>query len=83
MRRSQCITGCMDKRSEANTQPTKRFVSQRRISELTGRSERTLEKDRLFGRGPFPHYKCGSKILYDEDECLAIVTASRVSPEAA
>jgi hypothetical protein len=39
---------------------------------------RTLQKDRLFCRGPFPFYRIGGSIRYDLDECIAIVEAGRV-----
>jgi hypothetical protein len=57
---------------------TKRFGPEADVETLTGFSRRTLQKDRLFGRSRFPHYKVGGKILYDLDEVEAIVKASRV-----
>jgi hypothetical protein len=64
-------------RNTANSVPRRRFGSEREVSELTGFSVRTLQKDRLFGRKRFPWYKCGGKILYDLDEIEATVRASR------
>lgn len=61
----------------------KRFVSERVISEATGRSVRTLQKDRLLGRGPFPYYKINRQVAYDLAECLRIIEASRVIGGAA
>jgi hypothetical protein len=48
-------------------------VSERQISEITGRKVRTLQKDRLLGTGPFPFYRIARQILYDVDECLRII----------
>lgn len=54
------------------------------MSEATGRSMRTLQKDRLLRKGPFPFYRLGGRqIVYDLDECLAIVEATRVGGTAA
>jgi hypothetical protein len=55
----------------------RRYVSERELSAITGRGVRTLQKDRLFGSGPFPFYRIGRQIAYDLDECLAIVAATR------
>jgi hypothetical protein len=44
---------------------------------------RTLQKNRLMGDGPFPHYHVGSQVVYDLEECLAIVRATRVGAAAA
>jgi hypothetical protein len=62
----------------------KRYVSERIVSDVTGRKVRTLQKDRLLGHGPFPHYRLGRKqVVYDLDECIAIIEASRTAPEVA
>ncbi len=53
------------------------FVSESVVSQVTGRSARTLQKDRALQRGPFPYYKIGKQVVYDLDECIAIVDASR------
>ncbi|MBU2517879.1 MAG: helix-turn-helix domain-containing protein [Proteobacteria bacterium] len=46
------------------------FVSTETVARITGRSQRTIEKDRLTGYGP-PHYKFGSRVLYRLDEVFA------------
>jgi hypothetical protein len=56
----------------------RRYVNERELSEITGRSTRTLQKDRLLGTGPFPFYRLGRQILYDVDECLRIIESTRV-----
>jgi hypothetical protein len=56
---------------------TRRFVSDV-LAPIVGRKPRTLQKDRLFGRGPFPFYRIAGSIRYDLDECIAIVEAGRV-----
>jgi len=53
------------------------FGTEADVERLTGRKRRTLQKDRLFGRG-FPYYRVGRKILYDLREVRALVRAGRV-----
>jgi hypothetical protein len=57
--------------------PNRRFVSEQVLSDIIGRRVRTLQKDRALRKGPFPHYKAGKQVIYDLDECIAIVEASR------
>jgi hypothetical protein len=47
-----------------------------------GKSEKTLANDRAAGRG-FPYYKSGRTVLYDMDECDALVLATRQNGNAA
>jgi hypothetical protein len=56
----------------------RQFRSERVISEITGRSVRSLQKDRLLKRG-FPYYKINRQVVYDLDECIALIEASRVA----
>lgn len=56
----------------------RRFGSEAEVELITGFSRRTLQKDRLLGRTRFPFYKVGGKVLYDIDECMAVIDASRV-----
>lgn len=71
-------------RAQGQNTRHRRFVSERIVSEATGRSMRTLQKDRLLRKGPFPFYRLGGRqIVYDLDECLAIVEATRVGGTAA
>lgn len=60
----------------------RRFGNEVDVETLTGRKRKTLQKDRLFGRG-FPFYRVQRQILYDLDEIEAIIRSSRVSTEAA
>ncbi|MDP8990717.1 MAG: hypothetical protein M3N41_11640 [Acidobacteriota bacterium] len=53
------------------------FGSEADVERITGRKKRTLQKDRLFGKG-FPFYRVGRQILYDLDEVRALVRAGRV-----
>ena len=55
----------------------RRYVSEKTLSELTGRSVPTLQKDRLLKRGPFPYYKINRQVAYNLEECVAIIEASR------
>jgi len=70
-------------RSPGKTAQQRRYVSERRLSEITGRGVRTLQKDRLLGKGPFPFYRLRRQIVYDLDECMAIIEATRVGGTAA
>jgi hypothetical protein len=66
-------------RNETTEQPIakRRFVSERKLSPVVDRAVKTLPKDRLYQRG-FPWYRNGRQILYDLDECLAIIERTRV-----
>jgi len=55
----------------------KRYGSEKQVEKITGRSRKTIQKDRLFGRG-FPYYRFSGQILYDLDEVEAIVREGRV-----
>ena len=66
-------------RNSENASARRRFVSEQVCSEVTGRGRRTLQKDRLLGTGPFPHYKIGRQVAYDLDECIATIEATRVA----
>ena len=69
-------------RTQENGIARRRFVSEQVCSEVTGRGRRTLQKDRLLGTGPFPHYKVGRQIAYDLEECISIIERSRVQGAA-
>ena len=45
------------------------FIPTNTVAKITGRSPRTVEKDRLTGYGP-PFYKFGRRTLYRLDEVL-------------
>lgn len=55
----------------------RRFVREKVIQEVTGIGVKKLQRDRWAGTGDFPHYKVGGVVLYDLDECLAIIEATR------
>jgi len=66
-------------RNHESSSARRRFVSEQVCSETTGRGRRTLQRDRLLGTGPFPHYKIGRQVVYDLDECIATIEATRVA----
>ena len=74
--------GSAANRNPENATARRRFVSEQILSDVTARSRRTLQKDRLLGTGPFPHYKLNRQVVYDLDECIRIVEASRREPQA-
>lgn len=59
----------------------RRFGSELVVEQLTGRKRRTLQKDRLFGKG-FPFYKVCGQVLYDLDEVESRIRAGRVETSA-
>jgi len=61
--------------------PARRFGSEIMVEQITGRKRRTLQKDRLFGKG-FPFYRICGQILYDLDEVEAQIRAGRVETTA-
>lgn len=71
------MRSAINRNTETGNAP-KRFVSERVISNVTSRGVRTLQKDRLLGRGPFPYYKINRQVAYNLDEVLAIIESSRV-----
>ena len=58
----------------------RQYGSERDVERLTGRKAKTLQKDRLFGRG-FPFYRVGRTILYDLNEVREIIRSGRVDTE--
>lgn len=52
------------------------FITTNKVAEITGRSPRTVEKDRLTGSGP-PFYKFGRRVLYRLDEVLEWTSSRR------
>lgn len=68
----------MSKRNASETSSADReFGSEVDIERITGRKRKTLQKDRMLGRG-FPFYRLGGQILYDLNEVRQIVRAGRV-----
>jgi hypothetical protein len=61
----------------SNTIVGREFGSEADVERITGRKKRTLQKDRLFGRG-LPYCRLNGQILYDLNEVRAIVRAGRV-----
>ena len=53
------------------------FGSEADVERITGRRRKTLQKDRLFGKG-FPFYRVGRQVLYDLNEVRSLVRAGRV-----
>jgi len=69
----------MRRKHNESTEVLKRreYGSEQDVEAITGRARRTLQKDRLFGRG-FPYYRVNGQILYDLAEIREIVRAGRV-----
>ena len=53
------------------------FGSEADVERITGRKRKTLQKDRLFGKG-FPFYRVGRQVLYDLQEVRSIIRSGRV-----
>jgi len=63
-------------RSEASGEQ-REFGNEADVERITGRKKKTLQKDRLFGKG-FPFYRVGRQVLYDLNEVRSIIRAGRV-----
>src|SRR5437016_3660731 len=57
------------------------FGTEADVAHITGRSVRTLQKDRLLGTG-FPFYRYGRMVRYDLKEIRELLRAGRVAPGA-
>ncbi len=64
-----------------NAAVQREFGTERDVERITGRARRTLQKDRLFGKG-LPFYRLGGQVLYDLNEVRSIIRAGRVEPAA-
>jgi len=60
-----------------NNGSDREFGTERDVSRISGRARKTLQKDRLFGKG-FPFYRFSGQVLYDLDEVRSIIRSGRV-----
>jgi hypothetical protein len=58
-----------------------RFGTERDLSAITGIPIRTFQKHRLYGNG-LPYYRYEGRNLYDLNECVEIISASRTGAAA-
>jgi len=65
---------------QENISTNRKFGSESDVAALTGIAKRTLQKDRLFGKG-FPFYRHGRRILYDLSEVESMIRAQRVGAQ--
>ena len=56
---------------------TKKYITEKQLSAMTGRALQTLRNDRFNGRG-FPYIKLGKSVRYDEEVVIAIMEQSKV-----
>lgn len=57
---------------------SKTYITEKALSEMTGRALQTLRNDRFLGRG-FPYIKMmGRSIRYDRDEVISIMEGSKI-----
>lgn len=57
---------------------SKSYITEKALSEMTGRALQTLRNDRFLGRG-FPYIKMmGRSVRYDLDEVISIMEGSKV-----
>jgi len=63
----------------ANLNPEHRFLSDREVSELTGRGLQTLWNDRGKGQG-LPYSKYGRLVRYRLADVLAYLEARKITP---
>ena len=57
---------------------SKKYITEKELSAMTGRALQTLRNDRFNGRG-FPYIKMGRSIRYDEEVAIAIMEQSKVA----
>ena len=57
---------------------SKKYITEKELSIMTGRALQTLRNDRFNGRG-FPYIKLGRSIRYDEEVAIAIMEQSKVA----
>lgn len=55
----------------------KQYITEKELSEMTGRALQTLRVDRVKGRG-FPYVKIGNSVRYDQEEVIAIIEKNKV-----
>lgn len=67
----------MSNENESQDSVDREFGSEVDVERITRRKRKTLQKDRLLGRG-FPFYRLSGQILYDLNEVRQIVRAGRV-----
>ena len=56
---------------------SKKYITEKELSAITGRALQTLRNDRFNGRG-FPYIKLGRSIRYDEEVAIAIMEQRKV-----
>ena len=57
---------------------SKKYITEKVLSAMTGRALQTLRNDRFNGRG-FPYIKLGRSVRYDEEVAIAIMEQSKVA----
>lgn len=56
---------------------SKKYITEKELSAMTGRALQTLRNDRFKGKG-FPYIKLGKSVRYDEDLAISIMEKSKV-----
>jgi len=56
---------------------TKKYINEKKVSAMTGRSLSALRQDRFNGKG-FPYFKLGKSVRYDEEVIIAIIEKTGV-----
>lgn len=56
---------------------TKKYITEKDLSAMTGRALQTLRDDRFKGKG-FPYIKLGRSVRYDEEAVIAIMEKGKV-----
>ena len=56
---------------------SKKYITEKELSAMTGRALQTLRNDRFNGRG-FPYIKLGKSVRYDQEVAIAIMEQSKV-----
>ena len=56
---------------------SKKYITEKELSAMTGRALQTLRNDRFNGRG-FPYIKLGKSVRYDQEVAISIMEKSKV-----
>jgi predicted DNA-binding transcriptional regulator AlpA len=57
---------------------SKKYITEKALSAMTGRALQTLRNDRFYNKG-FPYIKLGKSVRYDEEEVIALIEKSKIT----
>jgi hypothetical protein len=57
---------------------SKKYITEKALSAMTGRALQTLRNDRFNGKG-FPYIKLGKSVRYDLEEAITLMEKSKIA----